>query len=116
MSVLKIDYNTYKANKADKAIEADKADKADKAIEAFTKYMEARELTKEAIKKNQNAIDKSKEALTIYNKNKDDPESKAYLDEMFKNIRLASKALEEAITEETKTKIYSDTMITEAMV
>lgn len=113
MSVLKIDYNTNKAIKADKAIEADKADKA---IEAFTKYMEARELTKEAIKKNQNAIDKSKEALTIYNKNKDDPESKAYLDEMFKNIRLASKALEEAITEETKTKIYSDTMITEAMV
>lgn len=113
MSVLKIDYNTYKAIKADKAIEADKADKA---IEAFTKYMEARELTKQAIEKNKNAIDKSKEALTIYNKNKDDPESKAYLDEMFKNIRLASKALEEAITEETKTKIYSDTMITEAMV
>ena len=113
MSVLKIDYNTNKAIKADKAIEADKADKA---IEAFTKYMEARELTKEAIKKNQNAIDKSKEALTIYNKNKNDPESKAYLDEMFKNIMVTSEALDEAITEETKRKIYSDTMTTEAMV
>jgi len=106
MSVFEIDYNT------DKAIEADKADKA---IEAFTKYMEARELTKQAIEKNKNAMEKSREALIIYNKNKDDPESKAYLDEMFKNIRLASKALEEAITEEAKAKIYSDTMITEAM-
>lgn len=116
MSVLKIDYNTNKAIKANKADKVIEADKAEKAIEAFTKYMEARKLTKQAIEKNQNAIDKSKEALTIYNKNKDDPESKAYLDQMFKNIRLASKALEEAITEETKTKIYSDTMITEAMV
>ena len=111
MSVLKIDYNTNKAIKADKAIEADKADKA---IEAFTKYMEARELTKQAIEKNQNAIDKSKEAHSNYNK--DDPESKAYLDEMFKNIMVTSEALDEAITEETKRKIYSDKMTTEAMV
>ena len=105
MSVPKIDYNT------DKAI---KALKAEKAIEAFTKYMEARELTKQAIEKNKNAIDKSEEALITYNK--DDPESKAYLDEMFKNIRLASEALDKALADEATAKIYSNKMSSEAIV
>jgi hypothetical protein len=107
MSVPKIDYNT------DKAI---KALKAEKAFKAFTKYMNARELTTQAIEKNKNAIDKSQEALIIYNKNKDDPESKAYLHEMNNNIRLASEALNKALADEAKAKIYSDKMSSEAMV
>jgi len=94
----------------DKAIDADKAEQA---IKAYNEYMNARELTKQAIEQNKNDIDKSEEALATYNKN--DPESKAYLDKLFENIRLSSEALYEAIAKEGKAKIHCDKMANDAL-
>jgi hypothetical protein len=83
------------------------------SVEALYKYMEARETTKKALAENTNALAKAREALAEFKATKANKttEAKAYLDNMFENLKLASTASANATANEIKARYaYEDSM------